>query len=578
MSSLFTTQGARGANEQAEALPLPLRSLLGGARLVALVTLIAVAWSAVWVGILRDDLINAGGWALVQRFFAAALRPELDPEFLRLTLDAMLVTFAYAISGLALSLVIGFFGGLLSSEVWWRAHRPLPDARSSILDSSSPWLAVRGALAVPRAIHEVIWGLFLVSILGLDPLVAILALGIPFGAITAKVFSEIMDEAPRQALYALLNGGAPPARAMLYGLLPRAFPNLLSYSFYRLECAIRSATVLGVIGAGGLGYQILLSLQSLRYEEMWTLMGALLVLSGLTDWLSARVRRSLGAPTRLEVNLAPGCSAEAAVGARATSQSRALLSLLVVAAVITPLSFWYVRPDFGRLFAPRTQALLSDALRQMFPPDLAPATIAALFDLSVQTLAMSIFAIAVAGAFGLLLAYPAARPAAHLAARGSVLGYAVARGVLLFCRAVPAPVWALLILFVMFPGLLPGALAIAVHNLGILGRLIAEAVENVDPRPARALSHAGASPQQAFVYGTLPMTLPQSLAYIFYRWEVCTRETVIVGFVGAGGLGRLLTEQLSSFDYSGVLATLLALLVLTFLVDMLSTAARRVIR
>lgn len=573
MSSLFTTQGARGANKQAEALPLPLRSLLGGARLVALVTLIAVAWSAVRVGILRDDLINAGGWALVQRFFAAALRPELDPEFLRLTLDATLVTFAYAISGLALSLVIGFFGGLLSSEVWWRAHRPLPDARSSILDSSSPWLAVRGALAVPRAIHEVIWGLFLVSILGLDPLVAILALGIPFGAITAKVFSEIMDEAPRQTLYALLSGGAPPARAVLYGLLPRAFPNLLSYSFYRLECAIRSATVLGVIGAGGLGYQILLSLQSLRYEEMWTLIAALLVLSGLTDWLSARVRRSLGAPTRLEVNLAPGCSAEAAVGTRATSQSRALLGLLVVTAVVAPLSFWYVRPDFGRLFAPRTTMLFGDMVRQMFPPDLSPATVVALFGLSIQTLAMSIFAIAVAGAFGILLAYPAARRAS-----GARLPYVITRAFLLFCRAIPAPVWALLILFVVFPGPLPGALAIAVHNLGILGRLIAEAVENVDERPARALQHAGASPRQVFVYGALPMTLPQSLAYIFYRWEVCTRETVIVGFVGAGGLGRLLTEQLSSFDYSGVLATLLALLVLTFIVDMLSTAARRAIR
>jgi len=125
---------------------------------------------------------------------------------------------------------------------------------------------------------------------------------------------------------------------------------------------------------------------------------------------------------------------------------------------------------------------------------------------------------------------------------------------------------------------LPGALALAVHNLGILGRLIAEALENVDQRPTRALQHAGAPPLQAFFYGTLPMTIPQSLAYIFYRWEICARETVIVGFVGAGGLGRLLTEQLSSFDYPGLSATLIALFGLTFVVDMLSTAARRPLR
>ncbi len=554
--------------------PQPLRSFLKGGRLVAIVTLLAVAWSAIQAGLFRGDLINVGGWALVRQFFAAALRPELSPDFLLLTLEATLVTFAYAISGLALSLVIGFVGGLLSSEVWWLSRRPHRQSPTATL--GSPWLIARSALAVPRAIHEAIWGLFLVRILGLDPLVAILALGLPFGAITAKVFSEILDETPRDALHALLNGGAPPARAMLYGLLPRALPNLTSYSFYRLECAIRSATVLGVIGAGGLGYQILLSLQSLRYQEMWTLMAALLVLSGLTDWLSAHIRHALGAPTRLDVNLGADCAAEAAVRARATSGSRALAVLLAAAAVLTPLSLWYVQPDLGKLFAPRTTMLLGDMLRQMFPPDLSPANVVTLFSLSAQTLAMSVFAIALAGLFGILLAYPAAHPARR--ARGAMLAYSAVRVFLLFCRAIPAPVWALLILFVMFPGPLPGALAIAVHNLGILGRLIAEAVENADKRPAAALRHAGASSAQAFLYGTLPITLPQSLAYIFYRWEIGMRETVIVGFVGAGGLGRLLTEQLSSFDYGGVTATLIALLILTFIVDLLSTAARRAIR
>ncbi|GIV84869.1 MAG: hypothetical protein KatS3mg052_1876 [Candidatus Roseilinea sp.] len=547
------------------------RSLLRGGRAVAWVTLVAVAWSAVHVGLFRGELINAGGWALVGQFFAAALRPELSPAFLRLTLESTLITFAYAISGLALSLGIGSLGGLLSSQVWWIARGWKGRALFR-----SPWLIARGALAVPRAVHEAIWGLFLVRILGLDPLVAILALGIPFGAITAKVFSEIIDEMPRDALAALLNSGATPAQAMLYGVLPRALPNLLAYAFYRLECAIRSATVLGVIGAGGLGYQILLSLQSLRYAEMWTLMAALLVLSGLTDWLSARIRRALGAPARLEVDMAADCATAAAARARATPASRALLALLAVAALLVPLSVGYIRPDFGKLFAPRTGMLLADLFDQMMPPDLSPAVVGTLLGLSAQTLAMSVVAIAVAGAFGLGLAYVAARPARRT--RGAWLVYSLARFVLLCCRAIPAPVWALLILFVIFPGPLPGALAIAVHNLGVLGRLIAEAVENADAQPSHALKSAGAPPAQAFLYGLLPITLPQALAYIFYRWEIAMRETVIVGFVGAGGLGRLLTEQLSSFDYAGVLATLIALFVLTVIVDGLSTLARRAFR
>jgi len=564
MSAPLATQRA----QPAPALFSPWRSLLRGARLVALVTLLATGWAIAQTGLFDGDLINTGGWALVRQFFAAALRPELSPDFLRLTLESSAVTFAYAVCGLALSLVIGLVSGLLSSEVWWLARQ-----RPSAAVPGSPWVIARSALAMPRAIHEVLWGLFLVRILGLDPLVAILALGIPFGAITAKVFSEILDETPHDALRALLNSGAPASRALLYGLLPRALPNLLSYTFYRLECAIRSATVLGVIGAGGLGYQVLLSLQSLRYSEMWTLMAALLMLSGTTDWLSARVRQSLGAPARLEVNLAPGCDAQAASLARATPSSRGLLALLASAILLVPLSLLYLQPDFGRLVSPRTQMLLDQMLREMFPPDLSGDQVLRLLQLSSQTLAMSIVAMAIAGLLGIALAQLAVRRSSGLRWL-----YLLSRGGLLFLRAIPAPVWALLFLFVMFPGPLPGALALAMHNLGILGRLIAEAVENVDQRPMWAIQHAGAPPLHAFLYSTLPITMPQSLAYIFYRWEVCTRETVIVGFVGAGGLGRLLTEQLSSFDYPGLLGTLIALFGLTFIVDVLSAAARRLLR
>jgi phosphonate transport system permease protein len=136
----------------------------------------------------------------------------------------------------------------------------------------------------------------------------------------------------------------------------------------------------------------------------------------------------------------------------------------------------------------------------------------------------------------------------------------------------------LVVLFVVFPGILPGAIALGLHNMGILGRLMAEVNENLDQRPLVALRAQGASSSLVFLYGVLPLTLTRFLAYILYRWEVCTRETVIVGLVGAGGLGRLLTEQLSSFDYQQVLVTLSCFVLLTFAVDWVSSAARRSLR
>lgn len=152
------------------------------------------------------------------------------------------------------------------------------------------------------------------------------------------------------------------------------------------------------------------------------------------------------------------------------------------------------------------------------------------------------------------------------------------RFLLLFTRAIPAPIWALLFLFVLFPGILPGAIALGIHNMGILGRLMAEVTENLDTRSGRSLKALGATNSQVLIYAVLPHTLPRFMAYILYRWEVCIRATVIVGFVGAGGLGRLLTEQLSSFDYRGVVATLICFICLTFLVDLVSATVRRSLR
>lgn len=555
------------------ALTLP-PSFLNWRTIWGLLFVASVVWSLHSAGIFERDLVNVGGWTLVLRFLLAATHPDFSPEFLQLTLDATLKTLAYAVCGTALSLLIGLVGGVLSSEVWWQSI--------SVRGFYAPWLAVRAGLAVPRAIHELIWGLFFINIFGLDPLVALLAIAIPFGAITAKVFSEILDETPRQPLMALLNSGVPPLNAFAYSLIPQAFLNLLSYAFYRFECSIRSATVLGIIGAGGLGYQILLSLQSLRYDQMWTFTIALVLLSGATDFFCAMLRRRLGAPSRLDLNVLKLSKAQ-----KPLYQSDPVVNLSLLGAVVLLLfSFWYIKADFTKLWAPRTAQLLAGVIQEAFPPD--GSQLNQLFTEAAKTLAMSILAITVAGLGGILLSLPAANnfllPGGILDTGGNKntgWGWAIlvfTRFLLLFTRAIPAPIWALIFLFVLFPGILPGAIALGIHNLGILGRLMAEVTENLDERPLRSLKALGASGPQILLYGVLPRTLPRFIAYILYRWEVCIRATVIVGLVGAGGLGRLLAEQLSSFDYRGVVTTLICFICLTFVVDLVSASVRRALR
>lgn len=534
---------------------------------------------------------NPGGIPQFVRFWQTSLHPDLSSDFLRLTVDAALVTLAYAVCGTCLSLLLGVVGGVLASEVWWIAVLP----RSP----HHPGAAIRAVLAFPRAIHELIWGLLFLNILGLDPIVGILAITIPYGAIVAKVFAELLDETPRQPLMALLNSGVAPLPAFLYTLLPQAFLDLLSYSFYRFECSLRAAAVLNIIGAQGLGYQILLSLQSLRYEQLWTLFYALFLLNGSVDLLSALLRRRLGSPSRLDLNLRRSTLSQAATPVRMSgSRSPAVRWLWhyspllagIGVLVLIPFCFDYLHPEFSRLWSVRSFRLLHDIGQAAFPPRVTAEQLPQLFRLALQTVAMSILAITIAGLGGIVLSFPAAYnvflPGGLLSAANQSaprllfvrVGFLLSRVVLLIARAIPAPIWALVALFVLFPGVLPGAIALGLHNLGILGRLMAEVNENLDQRPLLALKAQGASPALVFLYGLLPLTITRFLAYLLYRWEVCTRETVIVGLVGAGGLGRLLTEQLSSFAYRDVVVTLGWFIVLTLAVDWVSQSVRRSLR
>ncbi len=580
------------------------------------VVLVAIVLALLPTGLLRQDLLNSGGIPQLWQFVSAAIHPDVSLDFLRITARAMLTTLAYAVCGTTVSVMIGLLFGILTSEVWWQTIAPQHSHWQELLR-----LVMRGIFAVPRAIHELIWGLFFVNIFGLDPLVAVLGIAVPYGAIVTKVFSELLDETPRQPLKALLSSGVSPLTAFLYTLLPQAFLDLLSYSFYRFECSMRSATVLGIIGAGGLGYEILLSLQSLRYAQLWTLFYGLFLLNGLVDMGSALLRRRLGSPTRLELNWRRSVAHSQGPSLSQTSLSQTSLSRIVIPLfpnssatpnslaspvkllwhhtpaialvtflVMIPASVWYIRPDIGKLWSPRTASLLTDVVRSSLPVSITSEMARQFVSLSLQTLAMGVLAIGIASIGGICLSFLAAHTLwlpgglfsnsqhSWQTATRAWLGLLLTRGVLLISRSIPAPIWALVVMFVVFPGILPGAIALGLHNMGILGRLMAETIENLDPRPILALKIQGSPAPSVFLYGLFPLTLTRYLAYSLYRWEVCMRETVIVGLVGAGGLGRLLTEQLSSFDYRGVLLTLGCFILLTTLVDAVSGWARRSLR
>jgi len=534
-----------------------------------------ICWSLWKAGAGGGELVNERGWPQLAKFFAAMVSPDLSPEMLRLTARESAVTLGYALLGTALAVVIGImFGPLLSERMWSPVHGPMKRGRLG-------WATARTLLVVPRSMHEVVFGLVLVNILGLNPLVAVLAIGIPFGAITAKVFAELLDEVSPDAEYALRASGAGRLTALLFATVPQALSDLLSYAFYRFECSLRSAAVLGIVGAGGLGFQLALSFQSLRYDEMWTLLWALIILSGLADRWSSAVRRrrnTLAAETHVDT--------ETTVTTRATAgdrpdQDRFLRLSALVLTVSLPIAYWRLGIDLSTLWGDRARLLTGELVADAWPPEIGSGGLRGLVDDSLDTVALAVLSLAMAFAIASPIAFLAQRPRGSAGGLGRTARVAVSttiRFVLLVSRSVPPPVWAFVIVFVLFPGLWPGAVALAVYNAGVLGRLQGEVVENIDQRPADLLAATGATAPAALTVATVPAVAGRFVALGLYRWEVAIRETVIVGVVGAAGLGRRLDDQTASFNYDGILATIVALFVVTVAVDLASASIRRSIR
>ena len=244
----------------------------------------------------------------------------------------------------------------------------------------------------------------------------------------------------------------------------------------------------------------------------------------------------------------------------------------------------------GNLVSAKTWSNAGHFARQLLglgtdisPAYLQPEQWAEKGKLAYRTLAMSVLAIGIAGIVALPTFLLGARNVSSGELGGSPsraggIAYYLIRWTFTLTRAVPELVWAMVIIFFLSPGILPGALALALHNYGVVGKLSAEVVENMDPSPARALRSSGASNFQMLFYGIMPQAMPQFLTYLLYRWEVVIRTTVVVGFVSATGLGREFRLSLSFFHYTEVGLIIFWYVILVVGVDLFSTWLRRLAR
>jgi phosphonate transport system permease protein len=202
-----------------------------------------------------------------------------------------------------------------------------------------------------------------------------------------------------------------------------------------------------------------------------------------------------------------------------------------------------------------------------------PSLLREMIDPAIDTALMA----TVATLLGLVLALPVAWLGASNITPLGRFTYVGGRGLMTLSRSVHEIVWGLIFVSAVGLGALAGILAMAVRSVGFISKVIAEAIEDVQPGPIEAIRAVGGNKLQVLLFGIVPQVIPVVLGTIIFEWDINIRRSTIMGLVGAGGLGLVLFRQMAMMNYGGVATVLLAVLLLIVFGEIVSHYARKAV-
>ncbi|MGH6946591.1 MAG: phosphonate ABC transporter, permease protein PhnE [Kiloniellales bacterium] len=211
---------------------------------------------------------------------------------------------------------------------------------------------------------------------------------------------------------------------------------------------------------------------------------------------------------------------------------------------------------------------MADLFVRMAPPDFS--NFGDILRVLIETVNIATIATAIGVVMSLPIAYIAAQ---NTTPNGATLW--LGRFILVSSRSVNTIIWALLFVAIFGPGALAGIVAITFRSLGFLGKLLAEAIEEIDRRPVEALEATGASRFKVILYAVVPQVAPTFWAVGILRWDINIRESTVLGMVGAGGIGVMFQSAIDFFNYPVAAAVLLAILALVILGEFIAAWLRK---
>jgi phosphonate transport system permease protein len=453
-------------------------------------------------------------WRELGNLLAAVITPDFySTEDLG---SALLYTIAFALLGVAVGNVLGF---LLALVFFSRL--------------------VRIGCAFVRSIHELFWALIFLQIFGLSPLTGILAIGIPYAGIIAKVYAEILEEADPAPLQAVPHGTGRVS-TFLFVRLPDAWAHFRTYSMYRLECGLRSSAVLGFVGLPTLGFHLESAFKQGHYSQVWALLFLFyVIIATMRVWMKKPL----------------------------------LPVYLIGGALVLPWGLAFSADNIWRFFShdiipyplraasgsdANSWAAMGDWLYLMLFEQALPGAIATLQLTMIALVATGLLTLVFFPLISPLLFGRVSRTAGHI--------------FLVVARSTPEYILAFVLLQLWGPSMLPAIVALSLHNSAIIGHLIGRFTEGIQLRidASRGFNR--------YAWEVLPRVYRPMIALLFYRWEVILRETAILGILGIATLGFYVDSAFADLRFDRAMLLILITAMLNICVDAISRKIRSHLR
>ena len=525
-------------------------------RLERLITRFSYA-TKIWNDIIHPDLFAqdaAGNWIPSENFgyIFGTISDKPAPGWMvqlgLATKDTLVPTFQAGkiIETVALGLMATLLSTVLAVPLsFLAAHNIISRVRGGTLI----YYAMRTLLNIARAIDTMIWGVIVVVWVGLGPFAGVIALTIHSVAALGKLFSEEVEHIDPGPIEAVAATGANLIQTIRYAVIPQIVPPFLAFTLLRWDINMRSATIVGMVAGGGIGFYIVETLRKSAYPQYAAALWAIAIVIMIVDFISAKWReRIMVGDTKVNI------------GKPKLFYTSPRAWLYIVLGLLAFVYCWELSGiDFSKMLdpGPNFVSLVRGFLSFNLDPEVT--------DEVSREMMLTIFQALLATTLGAFAAIPFSFLAArNLTGRSrlSIWIYYLTRTMFNVLRSIEAILYVAIFFYWVSFGNFAGMLALAVTTFALIGKLFSEAIENIDPGPLEAILATGATRLQAIVYGILPQIIPPFISYAIYQWDINIRMATIVGFAGGGGIGFLLYTKYFPFMSYRSAGTAVALIVI----------------